>query len=96
VVFGSLIAFSAYRFVVERVSPSLASTYAYINPPVALVVGWGLGNETFSANVLLGLPVVLVAVAWHAWTQTRDAPLAPDKVPLDTALCLPSQERGKP
>jgi drug/metabolite transporter (DMT)-like permease len=96
VVFGSLIAFSAYRFVVERVSPSLASTYAYVNPPVALVVGWWLGNETFSANVLLGLPVVLVAVAWHAWIQTRDAPLAPPKVPLDTALYLPSQERGKP
>ena len=96
VVFGSLIAFSAYRFVVERVSPSLASTYAYVNPPVGLVVGWWLGNETFSANVLLGLPVVLVAVAWHAWIQTRDAPLAPPKVPLGPAPCLPSQVRSKP
>jgi drug/metabolite transporter (DMT)-like permease len=96
VVFGSLIAFSAYRFVVERVSPSLAATYAYVNPPVALVVGWWLGNETFSANVLLGLPVVLVAVAWQAWIQTRDAPLAPPKVPLDPSACLPSQVRSKP
>jgi drug/metabolite transporter (DMT)-like permease len=95
VVFGSLIAFSAYRFVVERVSPSLASTYAYVNPPVGLVVGWWLGNETFSANVLLGLPVVLVAVAWHAWIQTRDAPLAP-KVPLDAASRLPSSANSKP
>jgi drug/metabolite transporter (DMT)-like permease len=96
VVFGSLIAFSAYRFVVERVSPSLAATYAYVNPPVALAVGWWLGKETFSVNVLLGLPVVLVAVALHAWVQTRDAPLARPKVPLDTAACLPSQARGKP
>ena len=96
VVFGSLIAFSAYRFVVERVSASLAATYAYVNPPVALLVGWWLGNEAFSANVLLGLPVVLVAVALHAWIQTRDAPLAPAQVPLDPALCLPSQSRGKP
>jgi drug/metabolite transporter (DMT)-like permease len=96
VVFGSLIAFSAYRFVVERVSPSLAATYAYINPPVALVVGWWLGNESFSANVLFGLPVVLVAVALHAWIQTRDPPLAPALVPLDPAPCLPSQARGKP
>jgi drug/metabolite transporter (DMT)-like permease len=96
VVFGSLIAFSAYRFVVERVSPSLASTYAYVNPPVGLVVGWWLGSETFSANVLLGLPIVLVAVAWHAWIQTRDAPLALPKVPLDPAPCLPSQVRSKP
>lgn len=96
VVFGSLVAFSAYRFVVERVSPSLASTYAYVNPPVALAVGWWLGKETFSANVLFGLPVVLIAVALHAWVQTRDVPLARPKVPLDTAACLPSQARGKP
>lgn len=71
VVFGSMIAFSAYRFVVERVSASLAATYAYVNPPVALFVGWWLGSETFSANVLVGLPVVLGAVALHAWIQTR-------------------------
>src|SRR5882762_7918530 len=71
VVFGSLIAFSAYRFVVERVSPTLAATYAYVNPPVALFVGWWLGNESFSSNTLLGLPIVLGAVGLHAWVQTR-------------------------
>ncbi len=76
-VFGSLVAFSAYRFVVERVSPSLAATYAYINPPVALAVGWWLGNETFSVNVLIGLPVVLSAVALHAWIQTRTSQIPP-------------------
>ena len=71
VVFGSLIAFSAYRFVVERVSPTLAATYAYVNPPVALFVGWWLGKESFSSNTLLGLPIVLCAVGLHAWVQTR-------------------------
>lgn len=76
VVFGSLIAFSAYRFVVERVSPTLAATYAYVNPPVALLVGWWLGHETFSLNVLFGLPIVLGSVALHAWIQTRDSAVA--------------------
>lgn len=71
VIFGSLIGFSAFRFVVERVSPTLAATYAYVNPPVALLVGWWLGNETFSPNVLLGLPIVLSSVALLAWIQTR-------------------------
>jgi drug/metabolite transporter (DMT)-like permease len=71
VVFGSLIAFSAYRFVVEQVSPTLAATYAYVNPPVALFVGWWLGSESFSPNIFLGLPVVLVAVALQTWIQTR-------------------------
>jgi drug/metabolite transporter (DMT)-like permease len=91
VVFGSLIAFSAYRFVVERVSASLAATYAYVNPPVALAVGWWLGNESFSANVFVGLPVVLGAVALHAWLQTRDTPQVPASVSRGTAPILASQ-----
>jgi drug/metabolite transporter (DMT)-like permease len=71
VLFGSVVGFSAYRFVVERVSPTLASTYAYVNPPVALFVGWWLGNESFSMNTLVGLPIVLGAVALLAWVQAR-------------------------
>jgi drug/metabolite transporter (DMT)-like permease len=57
--------------VVERASPTLAATYAYVNPPVGLLVGWWLGRETFSPNVLLGLPVVLAAVGLLAWIQMR-------------------------
>jgi drug/metabolite transporter (DMT)-like permease len=89
VVFGSLIAFSAYRFVVERVSPTLAATYAYVNPPVALAVGWWLGNESFSSNTLLGLPIVLSAVALHAWVQSRGRG---NSVPLPVAA--PKMETG--
>jgi drug/metabolite transporter (DMT)-like permease len=73
VVFGSLIGFSAFRFLVERVSASLATTYAYVNPPVALLVGWWLGHERFSAQLLLGLPIVLGAVALLTWAHTRTA-----------------------
>jgi len=75
VVFGSLVGFSAFRYLVERVSPMLASTYAYVNPPVALLVGWGLGDETFSPSLLVGLPVVLASVAWHAWVNSRSPDL---------------------
>ena len=71
VVFGSLVGFSAFRYLVERVSPTLASTYAYVNPPVALLVGWGLGDETFSPSLLVGLPVVLASVGLHAWVHSR-------------------------
>ncbi|MGH8310518.1 MAG: EamA family transporter, partial [Steroidobacteraceae bacterium] len=71
VVFGSIIAYSAYRTLIERASPTLASTYAYVNPPVALLVGWWLGDESFSPNVLIGLPIVLAAVGLLAWAQMR-------------------------
>jgi len=88
VVFGSLIGFSAYRYVVERVSPTLAATYAYVNPPVALLVGWWLGHESFSANVLLGLPIVLLAVGLLAWIQTRSSP-SPSPSPRGAASAAP-------
>lgn len=71
VVFGSLIGFSAFRFLVERVSATLATSYAYVNPPVALFVGWWLGHERFSAQLLIGLPVVLAAVGLQTWAHTR-------------------------
>ena len=71
VFFGSIVAFSAYRTLVDRASPTLAATYAYVNPPVALLVGWWLGSEEFSPNVLIGLPIVLAAVGLHAWAQMK-------------------------
>jgi drug/metabolite transporter (DMT)-like permease len=89
VVFGSLIAFSAYRYVVERVSPTLAATYAYVNPPVALFVGWWLGNESFSSNVLVGLPIVLGAVALLAWIQTASFKQAPELVAAGETVTAP-------
>jgi drug/metabolite transporter (DMT)-like permease len=96
VVFGSLIAFSAYRYVVERVSPTLAATYAYVNPPVALFVGWWLGNESFSSNVLVGLPIVLSAVALHAWIQTASFREAAATVAAGAAISLPREASDPP
>jgi drug/metabolite transporter (DMT)-like permease len=92
VIFGSVIAFSAFRFVVERVSPTLASTYAYVNPPVALLVGWWLGGESFSYNTLLGLPIVLISVALLAWTQTR--PTRAQTLPIAPAIATPLSQNA--
>lgn len=94
VVFGSVIAFSAYRFLVEQVSPTLAATYAYVNPPVALAVGWWLGNESFSTNVLFGLPVVLCSVALHAWIQTREHAAAVSVAPATEPCAVKCEASG--
>lgn len=63
VVAGSLLAFSAYMFLMARVRPALAGSYAYVNPVVALGVGAWLGGETVAPQTLLALPVILAAVA---------------------------------
>jgi drug/metabolite transporter (DMT)-like permease len=98
VLFGSVVAFSAYRFVVERVSSTLASTYAYVNPPVALFVGWWLGKESFSTNTLVGLPIVLAAVALLAWVQARSrgvaAPLPAARMTIEKSVPVAAHEGG--
>ncbi|MBX3685465.1 MAG: drug/metabolite exporter YedA [Rhodocyclaceae bacterium] len=71
VMFGSLIAFSAYMYLVAHVSPALATSYAYVNPPVALLVGAWLGGETIAPETWTALPLILGAVALLAWAAAR-------------------------
>lgn len=63
VVAGSLVAFSAYMFLMANVRPALAASYSYVNPAVALGVGAWLGGESVAPQTLLALPVILAAVA---------------------------------
>jgi drug/metabolite transporter (DMT)-like permease len=62
-VFGSLVAFTAYIWLLGVVSPSRASTYAYVNPLVAVVLGWALAGERLDARVALSAVVIVGAVA---------------------------------
>ena len=62
VVFGSLIAFNAYMVLLARTSAGLASTYTFVNPMIALVLGVTLGGETVTAFEWTAAGVVLVGV----------------------------------
>jgi drug/metabolite transporter (DMT)-like permease len=62
-VFGSLVAFTAYIWLLGVVSPSRASTYAYVNPLVAVVLGWALAGEALDARIALSAVVIVGAVA---------------------------------
>jgi len=62
VVFGSLIAYSAYVFAISKLPPTLVSIYAYINPIVAVLLGWALLNEKMNSTMLLGTLVTLGGV----------------------------------
>ncbi len=61
-IFGSLVAFSAYMFLVQNVSAALATSYAYANPVVAVLLGLLLGNEHFGRTDLLAIGLVLGGV----------------------------------
>jgi drug/metabolite transporter (DMT)-like permease len=63
VVFGSIIAFSAYLYVLKNARPALATSYAYVNPPVAVLFGLLLVGEHVGPYDLAGMAVILLGVA---------------------------------
>ncbi|MCZ8660661.1 drug/metabolite exporter YedA [Escherichia albertii] len=60
--FGSIIAINAYMYLIRNVSPALATSYAYVSPVVAVLLGTGLGGETLSKIEWLALGVIVFAV----------------------------------
>jgi len=63
VVFGSLIGFSAFLYVLKHARPVLATSYAYVNPPVAVLFGLLLAGEHVGPFDLAGMAVILLGVA---------------------------------
>ncbi|MFG0802690.1 drug/metabolite exporter YedA [Leclercia adecarboxylata] len=62
VIFGSVIAINAYMFLIRNVSPAVATSYAYVNPVVAVLLGTGLGGESLSAVEWMALGIIIMAV----------------------------------
>ena len=62
VVFGSLLAFNAYMYLLGHASPAVASSYAFVNPVIALLLGIGLGNESVTSSEWLAAAVILAGV----------------------------------
>ena len=62
VVFGSIIGFSAYIWLLHHVRPALAGSYAYVNPAIAVALGAWLAGERFTAHDLGAMAVILAGV----------------------------------
>jgi drug/metabolite transporter (DMT)-like permease len=62
IVAGSIIAFTAYVWLLHHESPTKVGTYAYVNPVVAVVLGYFLGGEELGLRTILGTVFVLVSV----------------------------------
>jgi drug/metabolite transporter (DMT)-like permease len=63
IVAGSLLGFSAYIFLLGATTPARVSTYAYVNPVVAVLLGWLLADESVTARTLIAAVVIVAAVA---------------------------------
>jgi drug/metabolite transporter (DMT)-like permease len=88
VVFGSLVGFTAYIWLLGVTSIAKAGTYAYVNPIVAVILGWAILHEPVTPRMLLAAGVILLGVAlvsvdWSAGGVRALLParLRPDRVP---------------
>ncbi len=70
-IMGSLVAFTAYVYLLNTVRPALATSYAYVNPVVAVALGLSLGGEIITGPVFIALPLILTGVALVATSQRR-------------------------
>jgi len=66
---GSIVAFTAYVWLLHRDSPTRVGTYAYVNPVVAVLVGYALGGEALGLRTILGALLVLVSVVMITMTK---------------------------
>jgi drug/metabolite transporter (DMT)-like permease len=71
VVVGSVVGYSAYVWLLARAPLSLATTYAYVNPAVAVVLGSLFLAEPLTANVLVGGAIIIAAVAFVITAESR-------------------------
>ena len=62
VVVGAIIAFTAYIWLTRVISPALLGTYAFVNPVVAVLLGWAIAGETLDSRTISGASVIVVAV----------------------------------
>jgi drug/metabolite transporter (DMT)-like permease len=71
IVFGSLLAYSAYSYLLANAPISLISTYAYVNPAVAVLLGWLILSEHITTKILIGGAVIIVGVALVVSAERR-------------------------
>jgi drug/metabolite transporter (DMT)-like permease len=73
IVAGSIVGFTAYVWLLHHESPTKVGTYAYVNPVVAVFVGYFLGGEAIGSRTIVGTLLVLVSVIVITTTPTKKA-----------------------
>ena len=75
IVFGSLVAFTAYTWLLQHTQVSRAMTYAYVNPVVAVALGWAILGESITPTMIAGAALILASVALIVRLQGPTRPI---------------------
>lgn len=76
---GSLAAFSAYMYLLSKVSPALASSYAYVNPVIAVLLGVWLANESVGTREIAAMAIILGSVVLLTTAKTATKPVSTER-----------------
>ncbi len=80
IVFGSIVGYTAFGYALEHASATAVGTYAYVNPAVAVLLGWLILHEPITVRMLAAMGLILGAVLWiqlASRTHTAPAPAQP-------------------
>jgi drug/metabolite transporter (DMT)-like permease len=81
ITFGSVVAFTAYTWLLQRVPPALVATHTYANPVVAVLLGWFLAHEPLSLRVVLASVAILGAIVLIRRGERAVRPKVPEAAP---------------
>ena len=71
VVFGSILGYSAYAYALRYASATIVGTYAYVNPVIAVLLGWWLLHEPVTGRTFIAMGMILGAVLWIQFSHKR-------------------------
>ena len=75
ILFGSLVGFNAYMWLLRVCAPAWVSTFAFVNPVVAIFLGWALGGEPLTTRTLVAASFIVVSVFFITFSKARDGSL---------------------
>jgi drug/metabolite transporter (DMT)-like permease len=78
IVFGSIIAFTAYTWLLQRCPPALVATHTYANPLVAMLLGWLVASEPLTVRVAIASAVILASIVLVRRGERSAVPRTPD------------------
>ncbi|MEA4871813.1 MAG: EamA family transporter [Synergistaceae bacterium] len=72
IIFGSIVAYSSFLWLMRVEPANRVATHAFVNPVVAVFLGWLLGGEHLSINMLVATPLIVASVILMIWTPRKD------------------------
>ncbi len=86
VIFGSLMGFTAYVWLLKVTTPARVSTYAFVNPVVAVFLGWAFAGEQLSARVMVAAAIIILAVVLITFNQATARSRSTISVPVHEVM----------